>query len=110
MDDLTAFLTAQLDEDERVAREAITDYDGDANWVIEAPNPDESYGKPRLFWLDIMHSTSPETIPPGMAQHIARFDPARELAKVKADRAILDLHAPDDGYDPNGPVCATCGE
>lgn len=42
--------------------------------------------------------------------HIARHDPVRMLADVDAKRRILDLHAPVNGYDPNGPVCSTCGE
>jgi|SRR5690349_7888078 len=32
------------------------------------------------------------------------------LADIDAKRRILDLHAPVHGYDPNGPVCSTCGE
>lgn len=42
--------------------------------------------------------------------HIARWDPARVLAEVEAKRRILDEHQPVHGYDPNGPVCSTCGE
>jgi hypothetical protein len=91
--DLHAFVTARLDEDERVAREAIAENDGEADWQIKQPDPDEpSWRTPRLLWLNVMDSCDPESMPPAMAEHIALHDPERVLRRVAADRRILDLH------------------
>jgi hypothetical protein len=88
--DLHAFVTARLDEDERVAREAIAENDGESDWQIEQPDPDEpSWRTPRPLWLNVMDSCDPESMPPAMAEHIARHDPARVLAEVDAKRRIL---------------------
>jgi hypothetical protein len=93
VDDLIAWLRVQLDEDERVARAAIADNDGESSWAITQPGPDEpSWRKPQLLWLNVMDSCDPESMPPGMAEHIARWDPARVLAEVEAKRQVLELY------------------
>lgn len=61
MDELIAFVRAQLDEDERVARAA-------QEWTWR-PELAAEFGSP---------------------EHIARWDPARVLAEVEAKRRILD--------------------
>ncbi len=63
VDDLVTWLRAQLDDDERVAREAVQWSEGAAEWA----NP----GEPD--W-----------------EHIARHGPARVLAEVDAKRRLLD--------------------
>lgn len=90
MDELITWLRQQLDNDERMARAAVADYDGEGSWCIEPPDPDESWARPRLFWLAVTNSVDPETMPPGMAEHIARWDPDRVLAAVEAKRRVLD--------------------
>lgn len=65
VDDLIAWLRQQLDEDERVALEALAECPGiDGRWVPTTNRPSHV--------------------------HEAHWDPARVLAKVKADRRILD--------------------
>jgi hypothetical protein len=94
MDELVPWLRAQLDDDERVAREA---------------NPE--LGAVRSF-LELI---TPEV--EADEAHIVRWDPPRVLAEVEAKRRILDLHAESDfPYDPDdGPgdyswaaKCMTC--
>lgn len=77
---LTEFLTARLDEDEAVAREAH--YDGQ-RWFAEEEvvNGDVEYG-PTLV-LDRKCD----------ALHAARWSPARVLAEVEAKRRIVGARA-----------------
>jgi hypothetical protein len=65
VDDLVEWLCGQLDEDERVAREAMRE------------NP--------LGLVLCLH------LPPEAQQHNARHDPARTLREVEAKRKILAL-------------------
>jgi hypothetical protein len=69
MDDLITWLRAQLDDDERVARAT-----SDGRW----------------FSADILRVNLAAS--QGDAEHIARWDPARVLRKVAAERRILDEH------------------
>jgi hypothetical protein len=81
-DDLVAFLRARLDEDEQVA-EALRgvrfhayEEGGDDGWAIES-DPDGDPGA-------IVGERA-------LAEHIARWDPARVLAEVTAKRRIISL-------------------
>lgn len=103
-DDLIVWLRAQLDDDERVARE-----------VPESSRTWHTAGG----W--------PETGPDGVADeagrwiveeaderdvaHIARWDPAAVLAEVEAKRRTLDLHWPDtiQYVKPKCHECSGCG-
>lgn len=89
MSDLVTWLRAQLDEDERVAREAIL-------VVAESFN---ALGD-RWLWgggggkgvpLDLFDALDVGEWMEPIGQHIARHDPAHVLADVAAKRAILDL-------------------
>jgi hypothetical protein len=71
MDDLVAWLSAQLDEDERVALACR----------------DEEFWGPG------------EDVPASARRHIARWDPARVLAEVKAKREILRDYEEMYGFD-----------
>jgi len=91
MDDLAAFITARLDEDEALASRAAktpTANGPDAEW-----NP----GLP----FDVI------------SEHIARHDPARVLREVAAKRAIAADHAaghaPNIGPHKGRPCCRSCG-
>ena len=64
VDDLTAFLTARLDEDEAAAK-AVKD----RHWAMATIPGGE--------------------LAPGVVAHIARHDPARVLREVAAGRTIL---------------------
>lgn len=81
-DDLVAFLRARLDEDERVALDALPL----GHWEVR--------GRHHVY-----KANGPPSLPPvasyaiGEAEHIARHDPARVLADVAAKRAIVDQMA-----------------
>lgn len=93
--DLIAWLRAQLDDDERVAREATP-----GPWVTNGTSvwrkPDDSWDFRRA--MEGQHGRMPfvmvdpgETSEPLNAEHIARWDPARVLGEVDAKRRIIDL-------------------
>lgn len=75
-----AWLRAQLDDDERVAREAT-----DGPWEISA-----STTSPIADVQGVTSSYEDYTCSIEDAEHIARWDPARVLAEIEAKRAILD--------------------
>ena len=109
VDELITWLRAQLDEDERVAIAIQGDRYGDnddgrwRNWTIE--EHEDRHG-PYLSALgvELVHSYADNVITPQRGEHIARWDPARVLAEVKAKRRILDEHA----YAPKSDSCRTC--
>ena len=90
-EDLVTWLRAQLDEDERGAREAAERDSGEwfmgDRWNVyriedEARYDDDYQGEEnRLVVYGNIKSQS---------EHIARHDPARVLAEVEAKRRILD--------------------
>ncbi len=90
MSEIVDFLLARYDEEERAAQKAAN---GDVPAVV------------RDGWLE------------QWTEHIAGWDPARVLAKVKADRLILDLHAGEHNctemrsgvYPPDWPADAPYG-
>jgi hypothetical protein len=83
VDELIAFLRACLDDDERVARAASP-----APWSTY-PEDDGGMIGPSMSG---MHT--PAYVHTPDAEHIARWDPARVLAEVEAERRILNLHGP----------------
>lgn len=105
VDDIVAFLTARLDEDEAVAKAATP-----GPW---RHNPNKHWRKPGTPWFEeavfagpigseanCVAGTGETDDPQSMADavHIARHDPARVLAEIAAKRAIVALHA--IGVDP----------
>ena len=88
VDDLITWLKAQLDDDERVALAA----------------------DPKRHRAIVTQSMTGQSGAHHNTRLVAEWDPARVLAEIHAKRLILDVHAPVDGYDPNGSVCSTCGE
>ena len=93
-DDLITWLRAQLDEDERVAREASGD-----PWVT-GTSVGYPYSRPGDVYA-IAHDGTAARIAMGTrcgpdisaeqsSDHIARHDPARVLAEVEAKRRILN--------------------
>jgi hypothetical protein len=92
MDDLIAFVRAQLDDDERVARTATS-----GPWVAKRAD-DSVYavetsivmgGHDGGWYIVPAQVEGGEGIEPGDAQHIARWEPARVLAEVDARRVLL---------------------
>ena len=92
VDDLIAFVTARLDEDEAVARGAARTDDGHGG-----------------RWLPVHFGAG--GFDARVDEHIARHDPARALREVAAGRAILAAHAPDYTSrfgSPGPPECVVC--
>jgi hypothetical protein len=89
MNDLIAWLHAQLDEDERIAHEATP-----GSWIDQGQNPDGQnfVGNDRLL-IDVESHDDHDidlTRQCADAAHVARHNPERVLAEVAAKRAVLD--------------------
>lgn len=100
MDDLARWLTAQLAEDERIARAAARQRGG-GTWKAERDAREilEIVGEqphPGAYIPVILQPDDDET-----TVHIAEWDPARVLREVEAKRRIVEQHRPV-GY---GGVC-----
>jgi hypothetical protein len=76
--DLVEWLGKQLDEDERIAREAS---ERSAEWRLVSPLDDAELGD--AWWLN-----------PPEKYHAERHDPARVLREVDAKRRLLAIHRP----------------
>jgi Family of unknown function (DUF6221) len=99
MSDLVAFLNARLDEDEAAAKAAL----------------EQSTEEGTRWWFD---DAAPET---PREFHVARWDPARVLREVEAERKILDFAFRNaaaidgewgDGHeaeDIRAGMCSDCG-
>lgn len=110
MSDIAAFLTARLDEDEQVARDAtpgpwLADYgDDDEVYTMSDPvrtseaNPDVcDYAVIRYIRGGARDRTEANMV------YIARHDPARVLADIAAKRRILARHRNFDfPFNPDG--------
>lgn len=108
-DDLTMWLRARLDEDERVAKACpVHTWMADSAWLVDMLDPLPSQRRERPPGWTPMITT--EDI-----QHIATHDPARVLREVEAKRHRLNRHRPikdpldSDGYLA-GDVCEHCAE
>jgi hypothetical protein len=103
--DLATFLARQLDEDERVAREAtagpwrVIDERGDQAEIESASTVYEwehwNKGQPAAVVSDCDGCGA---VAVKDAHHIARHDPARVLADVASKRKILALHSEATGF------------
>ncbi len=106
VDDALAKLTAGLDEDERIAQEAIEvlgpaawnhalseDYSGMYNSAIESADD-------RFARVDYEQP----------ADHIARQDPAATLRRVEAIRKVIAAHKRDDWYELPDGTTGSCEE
>ena len=107
MDDLIAFLTARLDEDERFAWAATPGpwwhnpgkvwLDAAAFVAFDRSKGEEfvGYDGPSPF-TGCIAATGPGDDPESMANaaHIARHDPARVLREVEAKRRMIGRHQP----------------
>ncbi|MGW2692368.1 DUF6221 family protein [Streptomyces sp. NPDC001296] len=82
MDELVRWLGEQLDEDERIAREAEGDSVFDGTGIVVQRN------RARGFPDRTAVLSSP------VATHIARHDPARVLREIDAKRRLLAIHRP----------------
>jgi hypothetical protein len=101
MDDLITFLRAQLDEDERIAQEAVQ-Y-GDADWHLNsadnvALSSSLTTGGEQLVPITADRWRHPMIEGSGPVAHIAAHDPARVLRETDAKRKILDEFEQADRY------------
>lgn len=81
---LTEFLEARLDEDERLAQQAIEEAEEPAERKTRYPYPEQL----------------------ARCMHDARHGPARVLREVEAGRKILAEHQMEQGFFP--PSCVRC--
>jgi hypothetical protein len=117
MDDLIAFISARLDEDEAAAR-ACADNDGNLGWrdsPVQASLGDHTIrttGSRPVARVREADSRGDESVPrilspAAVAAHIVRNDPARVLREVKAKRSVLwrcDGRVNEPDQYPNGLV------
>lgn len=109
---LVAFLTAQIDERERIARAAIPD-GGSGDWPWGCPHEGMDQKPPSHDMCAHIGSADTEIqiYDEGghsitQAQHITLNDPAAVLADIASKRLILSMHAPSaSGYE-----CIPCVE
>ena len=96
MEDLARWLTAQLDEDERIAR-AVEDRSAPwgGQWMADGDSAVRTVNGHVLFYR---HDSGP--LKPGLADYVAEWDPARVLREVDAKRRILAEAAE---YEPGIP-------
>ncbi|MGA4726281.1 DUF6221 family protein [Micromonospora taraxaci] len=112
MDDPITWMRAQLDDDERVAREATwgpwevgPTFGGRDNRVYVKP---EGPGIDTIGTCVIAGQVANTPQYRANAQHIARHDPARVLAEVDAKRRILDAHPIEYSKVSEYTDCAAC--
>jgi hypothetical protein len=94
-DALVQFLRARLDEDERGAHAAMWADEESGNWHAYDRGPRKNPLGIRWVVIDAASEGVVDVQPQaaedqGVAQYIARHDPARVLAEVDAKRAIVD--------------------
>lgn len=111
--DIVTFLHARIDEDERIAKEACHESANGEHWqwensdtdeVVDLTTSDEYLENAGQVSLRSKEEYPTKTVGPlphfavpsseeqqvGPARHIARWDPARVLAEVRAKRTLLD--------------------
>lgn len=99
MDDLVAWLRAQLDEDERVAKAADS-----GRWLPEGKGISFEFYADEFpdgeAWAYLVADTKANQ------WHITNWAPARVLAEVEAKREILESAAVLDDWDGGNPYMA----
>lgn len=110
---IVEFLSARLDEDEQAARQA-----GGAPWVADVPGmvhvDPAAIAESKWAYGGQGYIASCEHA--GHQAHIARHDPERVLAEVKAKREIVELHMPRRVRSSSGlgedhiEVCRMCDQ
>lgn len=100
MDDLTLWLTAQLDADTALATAAMS-----GTWTARTLPGNIEHVHP-AFWVEAEYDDGEGVTNATVAdcqwsladaQHIAEWGPARVLREVDAKRGLLAEHAPRDG-------------
>jgi hypothetical protein len=114
VDDLIGFLRAQLDCDERLAREAGEAMHGSMDWQL-TPIHDPDYGADVTLAIGDRHLGATPGVPEdgdpittAEARFLDAHDPARVLREVQSKRLILDLADKTRGWT-QGSAGATAG-
>jgi len=102
-DALVQFLRARLDEDERGAHAAMWADEESGNWHAHDRGPRKNPLGIRWAVIDATSEGVVDVQPQaaedqGVAQYIARHDPARVLAEVDAKQRIIGLHSYATGH------------
>lgn len=94
---ITEFLLARIAEDEAVARAASEGrvWTWSESGEVLLSDHEGEYGRECIIDTEGANPPSADTA----GAHIARHDPARVLARCKADRQLLELHG-DNGTIP----------
>jgi hypothetical protein len=104
MDDLVAWLRAQLDEDERLAQAACWDEQSDA-WTARPPQASYEQYTVTDYLGDGVVIVRPENADDdGVGKHVAEWDPARVLREIDDKRQLIadlvaERHLVNDGDD-----------
>lgn len=90
MNEILEFLQARLDEDEQTATAAISaTFGGDSTWTSK----DDGTGRQTHGYVMADHTAicghDDDDVLLPIADHIARYDPARVLREVEAKRRVL---------------------
>lgn len=105
MEEFVHWLRAQLDEDERITREALryvdTDWHRDSDDNFVRASGLTAYGKQAVA-ITADRWRRPMIESPGVTAHIAEWDPSRVLADVDAKRQMVDECARAVDYDCRG--------
>lgn len=110
MNDLAHWLGAQLDEDERIAREALRYVDACWRWDGEE-NVTLASGMTatgeQMVAITADRWRRPMVEGPAVTVHVAEWDPARVLREVEAKRGIVRAYeAAVAAFDDSGPAMA----
>lgn len=112
MMDVVEFLDARLNEDERIARRAgdvrSSGTPGAQNWTYHRERFEVSADVPGWSIAAKKIGGHGDPICDVDGEHIARWDPARVLAELKAKRLIIELHTPKSSS--SGLYCPTCSD
>lgn len=100
MTTIVAFITARLDEDERIAQAAGSgpyarwayagEYDSYSGGEVYLPDVDHYSKDIYPYKVTSDNEGLSPSVGPDAGRHIARHDPARVLADVEAKRALVD--------------------
>jgi uncharacterized protein DUF6221 len=96
VDDLVQWLHAQLDADERIVR-TVEDRSApwDGQWMADGDSAVRTVNGHVLFYR---HDSGP--LKPGLADHVAEWDPARVLREIDAKRWMVEVLANSMKPDP----------
>ena len=94
------FIRARLDEDERAVVAASVEYEGET-WTAAGDSVN-------TITVSNIAATVEKTYSQGVAEHIARHDPARVLRQAGITRALVAGHTRDDWFEFADETTGSC--